>query len=307
MDKNSTILVTGAAGMLGKHLVAELQTSGYSKILTPPQAELDLLNLKQVEDYLSVKKPEYIFHLAGLVYGLGGNLDNQLNAIYINSQINLNLFYAVRTQKVKKIFFAGTVASYPFPYHHLPLTEDQIFMGEPHQGEYGYAVAKSLGYHFLYLLKTEVGIDYCVGLFTNMFGEYDHFNAAKAHVIPSLIFKLHESIKNGTPFEVWGSGVETRDFLYAKDAAKAAVLLMSSGSGIINISTGVETSIKQLVDLLVQVTNFKGKLVWNKNAPAGIPQRSVSNAKLQELKFGNFTSLKQGLKTTYEWFKANQE
>ncbi len=240
MKKDSRILITGAAGMLGSNLKELLESSGYTNILSPSKEELDLLDFKRVESYIAEKKPEFVFHLAGLVYGLGGNLNNQLAAIYNSSLINLNLFYSFKSHQPIKVFFAGTVASYPYPYPSLPLKEEQMFLGKPHYGEYGYAAAKNLGYDFLEILKKELGIDYCVGLFTNLFGEYDNFESKLSHVVPSLVSKVYLAKKESKPFEVWGNGDATRDFLYAKDAAQAAVFALNNFSGLINISSGKE-------------------------------------------------------------------
>ncbi len=307
MEKNSKILITGAAGMLGSNLRETLNLFGYNDILCPKQEELDLLNFEKVETYIRENKPEYIFHLAGLVYGLGGNLNNQLSAIYNNSIINLNLFYSLKDFKPRKIFFAGTVASYPYPYQSLPLKEEQMFYGKPHYGEYGYAASKNLGYQFLELLKQELGIDYCVGLFTNLFGEHDTFDSKNSHVVPSLISKVYKAKKENTDFEIWGNGAATRDFLYAKDAARAAILSMNNYSGLINISSGNEVSLKQLADLLIEVSGFEGKIVYQADAPIGIERRFVDNTKLINLGFKDFSNLKQALELTYQWYKKNKE
>lgn len=306
MEKNSVILITGGQGMLGTHTKKILSKLGYEHILSPTKDELNLLDLKNTEQYLTEKKPDFIFHFAGLVYGLGGNLNNQIDAIYKNSLINLNLLYALRSLPIRKIFFAGTVASYPFPYESLPLKEEQMFLGKPHQGEYGYAVAKNLGYHFLELLQKEIKLDYCIGLFTNLFGEHDKFDDKNAHVVPSLIYKIYHAIQQKTPLEVWGSGEATRDFLYVSDAAKAAIFLMDNFSGMINISSGKESSIQELVSDLTKVSNFTGEVAWQKNAPTGIPARSVDNSKLRNLGFDDFTNYYQALNNTYQWFNDSQ-
>ncbi len=307
MKKDSKILITGAAGMLGSNLKELLESLGHTNILAPSKEELDLLDFKKVEKYINEQKPEFVFHLAGLVYGLGGNLSNQLPAIYNNSLINLNLFYSFKEHKPRKIFFAGTVASYPYPYTSMPLKEEQMFFGKPHYGEYGYAVSKNLGYYFLELLKNELGIDYSIGLFTNLFGERDSFDSKFSHVVPSLISKVYLAKKENKPFEVWGNGEATRDFLYVKDAAQAAVFALNNFSGLINISSGKEVSIKQLASLLVEVSEFKGEVIYQTDAPTGIERRSVDNTKLTDLGFKNFTDLKEALSHTYHWLENNKK
>lgn len=305
MDTHSRILITGAYGMLGTHVRAALERLGYTNLLCPPQSELDLLQRDAVERYFAAHTPAYVFHLAGLVYGLGGNMQNQTNAFFVNADINLNVLRAAAQTQVTKIFFAGTVASYPYPFKKLPLTEDQLFLGTPHAGEYGYATAKTLGYRALELLKRESNIDYCIGLFTNLFGEHDTFNSASAHVLPSLIYKVHNAIQNNTPLEVWGTGSATRDFLYAPDAAEAAVFLMNNFSGMCNVSSGEEKSISDVVQTLIEISAFTGPVQWQTNAPVGIEQRSVDNNILRSLGFSHFTPFGAALKKTYDWYKNN--
>ncbi|WP_040002402.1 NAD-dependent epimerase/dehydratase family protein [Dickeya chrysanthemi] len=153
MEKTSKILITGSGGVLGYGLVNALRSSGYDNLLTPNRNEMDCLNQDSVDDYLNKNRPEYVFHLASLVFGLKGNLDNQLKSISNNTIINQNVIVSSHKFNVKKIFFAGTVASYPFPYIQQPLVEDDILMGEPHDGEYGYAMAKRHALAFLKILK----------------------------------------------------------------------------------------------------------------------------------------------------------
>lgn len=294
--------------MLGTHVRAVLLSQGFTNLLYPSKTELDLLKREAVEEYFSHTKPEYVFHLAGLVYGLGGNLQNQTDALYTNAQINLNVLRAAGRTRPKKIFFAGTVASYPYPFKSLPLTEDQLFLGEPHAGEYGYAVAKNLGYQFLEILRRECGIEYCVGLFTNLFGEYDTFNSESAHVVPSLVYKFFEAAQAKTTLEVWGDGSATRDFMYAKDAARAAVLLMERATGLLNVSTGEETTIKQLVMELATIADVPlARILWRSDKPTGIERRSVDNGKLLALGFNDFTHVRDGLRKTYEWYKKTRQ
>lgn len=302
MDKKAKILITGAAGMVGKNLKIKLEELGFVNLLCPSKEELDLVDYKKTEEYIRNNNPEFVFHLAGIVYGLGGNLKHQLDSLYFNSLINLNLLNALRFVATKKIFFAGTVASYPYPYKILPLVEEQMFNGVPHQGEYGYAIAKNLGYNFLGLLNREIGVDYCVGLFTNLYGEHDRFDEKNGHVIPSLISKIYFAKNNGTSFKIWGDEHTTRDFLYVGDAIEAMLFLMDNFSGMINISSGQESNMREVVNCLVASANFKGLTDWEKNSPIGISRRSVDNSKLKKIGFNKFTSLKDGLEKAYDWY-----
>ncbi|MGP2516660.1 NAD-dependent epimerase/dehydratase family protein [Yersinia sp. 2545 StPb PI] len=264
MDKNSIILITGSGGVLGYGLLQALNEKKYLNILSPNSSELNALDEKSVDDYFTKNKPSYVFHLASLVYGLQGNLDNQLKSLCSNTTINQNIIVACKNHRVKKIFFAGTVASYPYPYKSLPLKEDFFLDGEPHWGEYGYASAKRHALAYLKIMKEYDGIDYCYGLFTNLFGQNDKFDTVNGHVIPSLIEKSISSINNCTNrLNVWGRPDTTRDFLFGYDAGIAAILAMEKYSGVINIASGKESSMQEVTDAINEYFDNKMDIVWD--------------------------------------------
>ncbi|TYL42248.1 GDP-L-fucose synthase [Dickeya sp. ws52] len=306
MEKTSKILITGSGGVLGYGLVNSLRSSGYDNLLTPNRNEMDCLNQDSVDDYLNKNRPEYVFHLASLVFGLKGNLDNQLKSISNNTIINQNVIVSSHKFNVKKIFFAGTVASYPFPYIQQPLVEDDLLMGEPHDGEYGYAMAKRHALAFLKILNKYHSIDYCYALFTNLFGENDRFDPINGHVIPSLIDKAYNSIQNGDNIlNVWGRPETTRDFLHNSEAGFAALHAMNNISGVVNIASGVETSMGDVVKAIVSGFDNKISVSWNENAPIGIPRRSVSIERLRNSGFDPKFDLKEQISDTISWYKNN--
>ena len=306
MNLKSKILITGARGLLGTAIINELKKQGYKKLYTPSSSELNLLDDGAVNKWLSHYKPEYVFHLASLVYGLKGNLENQLKSIHQNTQMNLNLFNACGNHGVKKIFFAGTVASYPYPYLSLPLKEDFFMDGEPHGGEYGYAIAKRHALSYLKILKETKNVDYCYGIFTNLYGINDRFDTDGGHVIPSLIKKAYDAINSENKvFKVWGNPETTRDFLYVKDAAKISILALNDISGTINIASGNEIKMGQIVEAIESCFDGVLNVFWDKTAPVGIPKRSVCIDRLQEFEITEFTSMKQGLQQTIEWYIKN--
>lgn len=306
MELASKILITGARGLLGTAITNELKNQGFINIFCPSSTELNLLNSDALEAWFENNKPEYIFHLASLVYGLKGNLDNQLKSIHQNTQMNLNLLNSCGEHGVRKIFFAGTVASYPFPYPSLPLKEEFFLDGEPHAGEYGYATAKRHALSYLKILKQTKNIDYCYGIFTNLYGINDKFDTDGGHVIPSLIKKAYDAINTEEKsLEVWGNENTTRDFLNSKDAATAAILCMNRSDGIVNIASGLTVSMGEIVDIINKY--FKGQLniAWNPNAPIGIAHRSVDNSKLKSLGFNEQFSLESGISNSIDWFISN--
>ncbi len=306
MDLNSKILITGGSGMLGRAIVDELRSLGYSNVIAPLRQELDLLDNVLVNEYLTSERPEYVFHLASLVYGLKGNMRNQYDSLVRNTKIYSNVLECIGGNfKPKKIFFAGTVASYGFPYVKQPIQEEDFFNGLPHEGEYGYAMAKRHAYNYLKIAKELYGVDYIYGLLTNLFGEHDTFDPENGHVIPSLIFKAVNSIeKDSDNFEVWGNPESKRDFLYIKDAAKAVIFLMMNGSGIYNISTGKAKTMRELALSISKNLSNSVSPVWNSDEPVGISERMVSNKKLRSLGFSDYTDFDLAIGKTISWYRS---
>jgi GDP-L-fucose synthase len=307
IGKEAPILVTGGGGMLGRALIAELAASGYRNILAPVREELDLLDTRAVASYMNRHRPHWVFHLASVVYGLLGNMRNQLPAIADNTLINHNVLSAVGAARVRKVFYAGSVASYPYPYPALPLREEMLWHGRPHGGEYGYACAKRHALSYLEILRDVVGLDYCYGVITNLYGPHDRFDDANGHVVPSLIRRLHAANQAGEEFSVWGDGTARRDFMHVHDAARAIRLGMEEVTGVMNVCSGVTSSIRDVVDALVAAADYRGRVVWQADKPVGITDRSVCDDILRAHGFACDFDLPTGLATTWEWYDAHAD
>ena len=308
MKQNDKFLITGANGMLGRAVVAELKTRGLKHLLTPTRKELNLENEDAVQVYVHTNRPDYVFHLASVVYGLKGNLNNQLQSLICNTKIYANLLAAFSESCLpKKIFFAGTVASYGYPFKLMPLAETSVFDGLPHCGEFGYAMAKRHAYAYLELLKQKWSVPYVYGLFTNLYGEDDTFDIENGHVVPSLICKAVASTESGEKvFKVWGNSRSTRDFLYIRDAATAAVDCMSSGEGIINICSGVSITMKELAEAISSALDHETSPVWDANEPVGIQSRAISSERLTNMGFRPKFDIKHGIENSIRWYKENR-
>jgi GDP-L-fucose synthase len=303
--KQVPVLVTGGSGMLGRALIAELEAEGYLNILAPGRDELDLLDTRAVSGYMRQHRPCWIFHLASVVYGLLGNMRNQVVALTDNTLINHNVLSAAGAVGVQKIFCAGSVAAYPYPYPALPLREEMLWHGTPHRGEYGYASAKRHALAYLDVLHEAVGIDYCYGILTNLYGPHDRFDDRNGHVIPSLIHRLQASLRSGDDFRVWGDGSARRDFMHARDAARAILVGMHDVSGLMNISSGTTASVREVVDVLVGAAGYCGRIVWQPDMPVGIPERSVCNRILRGHGFTCAYDIETGLAATWDWYEAH--
>lgn len=307
MVKDATILVTGGRGLVGSALVNALREAGFTNVVAPSHAELELTNRDVTQNFFAVHKPRYVFHLASMVFGLVGNMKNQIESLSQNTVINNNLIMACAHHGVKKVFFAGTVASYPFPYKALPLREDYLWEGSPHYGEYGYANAKRHALSYLEILSKEKGMDYCYGLLTNMYGPNDKFDPQFGHVIPSLVKKLDHALVEGADFCVWGDGTAKRDFLFIEDAARAIIACQENLSGVVNIASGETVTIRDVVEALVEASGYAGPIVWEKDKPVGIPERSIDTNGLKSTGFTCHYDLRTGLKKTWDWYVENRQ
>jgi GDP-L-fucose synthase len=307
IELEAPVLVTGAGGMLGRAVVAELEAEGYRNILAPARDELNLTDTRAVAAYLDRHKPHLVFHLASVVYGLLGNMRNQVPALADNTLINHNVLSAAGAARVRKIFYAGSVAAYPHPYPALPLREEMLWLGKPHRGEYGYACAKRHALAYLEVLHEALGIDYCYGLITNLYGPHDRFDDSDGHVVPSLVRRLHAARREGGEFRVWGDGAARRDFMHARDAARAALVGMREVAGAMNISSGTTAAIREVVAVLVEAADFRGRVVWQANKPVGIAERSVCDRILRGHGFSCAYDLDSGLRETWRWYESHAE
>lgn len=306
MNRNTVLLITGSTGVLGTALVKLLKSKGFNKLLTPKRQEMDLLDSLSTETYFSKYRPQAIIHLASCVFGLGGNLKYQMKSVIENTTINNNIFASIEKYPVKDFFYAGTVASYPFPYRTMPLNEDSFFDGLPHYGEYGYAMSKKHAHTYLKILSKEIGLRYTYGIFTNLYGQNDRFDSENGHVIPSLIRKAYVSSQTGDAMEVWGDGKAERDFLHTEDAAKAILLCMDQNNEnrLINISSGIGVSIGFIAETLSILAKVP-RLIFSTDKPVGIPRRIVDNKQLISMGFKQSITIEEGLSLTYNWYKSN--
>ncbi|HEU4380879.1 MAG TPA: NAD-dependent epimerase/dehydratase family protein [Hyphomicrobiaceae bacterium] len=304
--EQSPILVTGARGLLGTALRKALAQLEIPDILTPSRAELDLLHANATQRYFAQYRPATVVHLAAVVFGLGGNLGNQTAILAQNTLINNNIFTAIARHPVRQCFYAGTVASYPFPYKSEILQESEFFNGLPHAGEFGYASAKRHAYCYLHLLGKDIGLRFAYGIFTNLYGENDRFNIEDGHVIPSLIAKAHAAAQSNGRLEVWGDGSAERDFLHADDAAQAVLACLASDETelLVNISSGVGVSMRTLAEHVAAAAGLPG-VVYLPAKPTGIPRRVVDNTRMRRLGVEPAVPLEDGIRAAYRWFSQN--
>jgi len=306
MEKTDVILITGGTGLVGHNLSNHLSQLGYLSILTPDTSACNLLDPQKVNAYFKKYRPDYVFHMAGRVRGLGGNMNDQGAAYLDNLLMNTYVIDACQKFGVKKIVAMGTVAMYPDPLPCNPLREETIWMGEPHHSEYGYAQAKRSMLAQLVAYQENYGLPFVMAISTNLYGPFDRFNIQTGHVVPSLIKKFYDAKKSGEKVVIWGDGSAQRDFLYIKDAVRALVLLMNSSTGVINLATGKTNGIKDAVSILANLTGMQDFVCWDTSKPNGQLLRAYDVSRLASLGFSCAYELAEGLKETFTWYQSNE-
>ncbi len=304
MKNDDTILVTGAHGLVGSAVVNHLRASGFVNVVGPSSKDCDLRKAGETGSLFRYWRPDYVFHAAARVFGIVGNMNNQGLSYFENTLINTNVIEAARLVGVKKITAMGTNAAYPFPTM-VPFRESLIFDGRPHSSESGYAHAKRGMLAMLEAYEESYGLDWAYLVSCNLYGPRDKFDPINGHVVPSLIRKFHEASGSGKPVTIWGDGSAQRDFLYVKDTAHAAFLIMERGHGAINLGDGTVRSIRTVVDALSVISGVTN-IVWDSTKPNGQLYRTADLSRLSALGFNPSYSLEEGLKETWDWFCHEQ-
>jgi GDP-L-fucose synthase len=296
------ILVTGGGGFLGSHLVERLAADGHA-VFAARQADYDLTRRDDTERMLHDAAPERIFHLAAEVGGIGANLANPGRYWYANLVMGANVLELSRIHGVQKLIIAGTVCAYP-KLTPVPFREEELWNGYPEETNAPYGIAKKTLLVGAQAYRDQYGLRSIFLLPTNLYGPRDKFHSTNAHVIPDLIRKMLES-----PDEVvlWGDGSPTREFLYVEDCADGLVLAADryDGPEPVNLGAGKEISIRELAELVAEVTGFTGRIEWDTSKPNGQPRRSIDATRARELfGFDARTSLREGLERTVAWYRA---
>ena len=298
-------LVTGAGGVVGSALVRYLLSLDKNVVAVQARSDCNLENSEETQNLFAKHRPTHVFHLAGAVFGVGGNLKFPGDAFRRNILMNTNVVEAARLSGVKKIVGMGSAAMYSDNLQQ-PMKEGDVLSGEPHGSEFGYAFAKRGLLVQLICYRQQFGIEYAFAIATNMYGPNDRFNTDYGHVVPSLLRKFRDSTITGEIVKVWGDGSPTRDLLYSDDAARALFRLMEAGDGSYNIASGHVYKISELVDEIA--SHFpEVKFEWDATKPMGQLSRSYDIEKLKALGFDTTFSLKEGIGATVGWLNENYD
>jgi GDP-L-fucose synthase len=304
------VLITGGSGFIGTNIIIRLVTIGCKEIIYPTSREFNLTREDEVARLLDQTRPDIVIHLAGLVGGILANKERPADYFYRNITMGTFIIHHSCLRGVKKLVAAGAGCGYP-EYAPTPLKESSFWDGPPQPESAPYSLAKRMlhvqaqAYFRQYNFKSVIVVP------GNVYGPYDNFNLYQSHVIPALVSKFVEAIIQPTEtVEVWGSGKPSRDFVHVDDVVEGILLAAKKCETpeLINISSGMEHTIQQIVDLLVELTGFKGKVVWNMNRPDGQKQRRFDITKARSiLGYQPGVSLRDGLNNTINWYRENRD
>jgi GDP-L-fucose synthase len=308
MEKNSKIFVAGHNGLVGSAIIRKLKEEGYTNLILRSKAELDLRDQRAVKNFFSTEIPEYVFLCAAKVGGINWNWTNPGEFIYDNLQIQTNVIDAAYRNNTKKLLFLGSACIYP-KVTPQPIKEEYLLTAPLEPTNEGYALAKITGLRMCEYYRRQYDFNAISCMPANLYGINDNFIPEHGHVIPGIITKMHDAMKNGDKsIECWGDGTPTREFLYVDDLADACYWLMQNYNEkeFVNVGSDEELTIRDLVEKLTKEFGFTGNVIWNKDKPNGTPRRKMDNSKLKSLGWNAKVNFDEGLKRTIAWYKKEK-
>jgi len=308
MQSNAKIYIAGHRGMVGSAILRNLQKKGFKNFILKSSAELDLRDQKQVNDFFTSEKPEYVFLAAAKVGGIHANNVFRADFLYENLMIQNNVIHAAYEYKVTKLMFLGSSCIYP-KLAPQPLKEDYLLSGYLEDTNEPYAIAKIAGIKLCESYQRQYGCNFISVMPTNLYGPNDSYNLNNSHVLPALIRKFHEAKEHKSSFvEIWGTGTPLREFLHADDLGDACVFLMQNYSGTqhVNIGTGSDLSIKELAVMVQKIVGYTGEIKHDLSKPDGTPRKLMDVSFVHSLGWKHSIDLEEGIKQVYEDFKKKE-
>ncbi len=315
--KKIRVFVAGHRGMVGSAIVRQLTQDSNYEIVTRKRDELDLISQDDVANFFQTQDIDQVYLAAAKVGGIVANNTFPVNFIYENLMIQANIIHSAHMAGVQKLLFLGSSCIYP-KLAKQPMTEKSLLTGTLEETNEPYAIAKIAGIKLCESYNRQYGRDYRSVMPTNLYGPHDNFHPQNSHVIPGLIRRFHEAKQNNLhEVAVWGTGKPMREFLYVDDMASASIHVMQLASSTyeentepmlshINVGTGVDCSIRELVETIAKVVKYKGKILFDTSKPDGTPRKLMDVSRLKSLGWQYQVSLEDGLALSYEWFLSNQ-
>jgi len=303
------ITVTGGAGFLGKQIMKKLEERGCQDIFVPRSKDYNLVDNEAVKRLYHDSRPDIVIHAAALVGGIGANRESPGRFFYDNLMMGVQMIEQGRLSGLEKFVIIGTICAYP-KFTPVPFQEDELWEGYPEETNAPYGLAKKMLLVQSQAYREQYGFNSIYLLPVNLYGPGDNFDPESSHVIPALIKKIFDARdRNEKRIVAWGTGQATREFLYVEDAAEGIVLATEkySKSAPVNLGAGFEISIKDLVELICELTGFDGEVEWDASKPDGQPRRCLDTSRAErEFGFKARTDFREGLKRTIEWYRKNR-
>jgi len=306
MQLTDKIFIAGHRGMVGSAVHRALLAAGYTQLVTRSSSELDLRNQAATDAFLSSELPDIVILAAAKVGGIMANNTYRAEFLYDNLAIQNNVIHASWKAGVKKLLFLGSSCIYP-KMAPQPLKEEYLLTGALEPTNEPYAIAKIAGIKMCESYRRQYGCNFISAMPTNLYGPNDNYDLNNSHVLPALIRKMHEAkIKHEPTVEIWGSGTPLREFLHVDDLAQACLFLLQSYNEeeFVNVGYGTDVSIRELAHIVKRVVGFEGELVFNTSKPDGTMKKLMDSSKLRSLGWSPKIDLEDGIKSTYEYFKA---
>ena len=301
--RDASIFVAGHQGLVGSAVVRRLREAGFTNILTATRDQLDLRDQAAVNYWFRANRPRYVYLVAGTVGGIWANANRPADFIYDNMMIHATVVHASHLYDVTKLLYLGSSCIYP-RLAPQPMTEDALLTGLLEPTNEPYAIAKIAGIKLCEAYRRQHGCNFISGMPTNLYGPHDNFDLETSHVLPALMRKVHEAKLEGRDeIEVWGTGSAMREFLYVDDLADACLFLMEhyDEAGHVNIGTGLEVSVRELAETLIDVVHPTATIRWDSSRPDGAPRKLLDVSKLEGLGWRHTTGLREGIERTYRW------
>lgn len=319
LKANDRIYVAGHRGMVGSAIVRRLQALGYTQLITRTHAELDLCNQAAVQDFMRQEKPDVVILAAAKVGGIHANNEYPAEFIYENLAIELNVIHSAWQSGCQRLLFLGSSCIYP-KLAAQPMAEDALLTGMLEPTNEPYAIAKIAGIKLCESYNRQYGTDYRSVMPTNLYGQNDNFHPENSHVIPAILRRFHEAKERGdSSVTVWGTGTAMREFLHVDDMASASVHVLQLDAddtfarftspmlSHINVGTGRDVTIREMVETVARVVGYSGTIEWDASKPDGAPRKLMNVQRLRDLGWSYSIDLEPGLQSTYQWYLEHQQ
>jgi GDP-L-fucose synthase len=307
LDRSARVFLAGKGGLVGSAVWRELTREGFTDVVGPGSAELDLRDRSAVLDWFAATRPDVVVLAAARVGGIKANATRPADFLSDNLRIQVNVLDAALEQGVQRLLFLGSSCIYP-KFAEQPIREEALLTGPLEPTNDAYAIAKIAGILQVQAVRRQHGLPWISAMPTNLYGPGDNFHPEHSHVLPSLIRRYHEAKESGARRVVnWGSGTPRREFLHVDDLARACLHLLEryDADGPVNVGTGTDLTIRELAELVAEVVGFRGSVEWDPSQPDGTPRKLLDVSRLSALGWVPRIGLREGLTQTYAWYAEN--